>query len=869
MTELTEELKVLVTAEVDRAVRDLQKVDKQTELSSKLFKNLEKSIASAFSATQIISFLKDSVEAYSVQQQAVAVLNNTLVSTGAAAWTTGEELQKMASSLQNVTNYGDETILSMQSVLLGFRNIQGVNFNRATESILDMATVMGGDLTSAAQAVGKALDDPINGLDSLRRQGFYFTAAQKNMIQALIDAGDAAGAQKLILDELDKAYGGSAKAAAQFLEQLTNAWGDLKEGVGAFFSGIPGADAIGKGAIKALQFYADGFSNFWGYLAEDVALVKSALGDDGAYQEWFNSLDLAKQYETALKNMEVARQNLNKATEEGNSKEISEAAEILNRWQNVVKTKSQELKVQQEELKAQQEQKKALSDAYELMDAINSEYDKLSANDPSVQLVKYREQLEKIATDRVSLSNIDPTLEIDVTDALSQLDYMEKTIRQKIADLQKDGKKSWQDWWEDVTGISKSQFASGREAGAAYVKGLEEALSDAQTLSSALGEEFDLAEYLGAQEDEVKNVLETLLSIPADQIDEQYRLIDGSIDELIQKYAQLKAARESAEKSDSIIELLNELEERVNSLGMSERELALARLEAAGATEAEIREAEKLFDLLAQQEQAVGDWESFLENSFDGLLEKWHVTSDELRKSISKLGADLTNMGINAALSGFEKFGEALGEGKDSADAMHSALASMAQEILQQLPVLFLQAGLQLVATPGMWPIGLGFIAAAGSTALVNGFAKGYTDSLSQNADGGVFGDETYSAFAKGGTFTNAIVSSPTFFRFAKGGGFGAGVMGEAGPEAVMPLTRGADGSLGVHAAGFGERDYSLTVVINNYGNEKVSAKESTDEKSGQRKLEIQIGTMINAHLSSGKADKAMKSRYGVSVQGV
>lgn len=60
------------------------------------------------------------------------------------------------------------------------------------------------------------------------------------------------------------------------------------------------------------------------------------------------------------------------------------------------------------------------------------------------------------------------------------------------------------------------------------------------------------------------------------------------------------------------------------------------------------------------------------------------------------------------------------------------------------------------------------------------------------NAGGGI------AAFAKGGTFTNSIVDSPTLFKFAKG----TGVMGEAGPEAIMPLKRGADGSLGVQMHG-------------------------------------------------------------------
>jgi len=53
-------------------------------------------------------------------------------------------------------------------------------------------------------------------------------------------------------------------------------------------------------------------------------------------------------------------------------------------------------------------------------------------------------------------------------------------------------------------------------------------------------------------------------------------------------------------------------------------------------------------------------------------------------------------------------------------------------------------------------------------------------------------------AFAKGGTFTNRIVSQPTMFRFADG----VGMMGEAGAEAIMPLGRDSQGRLGVRYEG-------------------------------------------------------------------
>jgi phosphopantetheine adenylyltransferase len=71
-------------------------------------------------------------------------------------------------------------------------------------------------------------------------------------------------------------------------------------------------------------------------------------------------------------------------------------------------------------------------------------------------------------------------------------------------------------------------------------------------------------------------------------------------------------------------------------------------------------------------------------------------------------------------------------------------------------------------------------------------------------ANGATFANGIAS-FAKGGAFTNSVVSSPTMFKFADGGAMRTGLMGEAGPEAIMPLSRGADGSLGVQANGLRE----------------------------------------------------------------
>jgi lambda family phage tail tape measure protein len=109
-------------------------------------------------------------------------------------------------------------------------------------------------------------------------------------------------------------------------------------------------------------------------------------------------------------------------------------------------------------------------------------------------------------------------------------------------------------------------------------------------------------------------------------------------------------------------------------------------------------------------------------------------------------------------------------------------------------------------------------------------------------AKGGVY-DAGLQTFAKGGMFTNSVVSSPTLFKFAKG----TGLMGEAGPEAIMPLHRGSDGSLGVRS-GSGSGG-NVDVVVNNFGSERATTKETTDNR-GNRRIEVVIGDMVASEVA-------------------
>ena len=87
--------------------------------------------------------------------------------------------------------------------------------------------------------------------------------------------------------------------------------------------------------------------------------------------------------------------------------------------------------------------------------------------------------------------------------------------------------------------------------------------------------------------------------------------------------------------------------------------------------------------------------------------------------------------------------------------------------------------------------------------------------------------------------------------------------MGEAGPEAIMPLSRDASGRLGVKAEGGGGSNVSI--VINNTTGQPASTREVSDGRGGRR-IEVTIGDMVASELQrTGSApNRAMKSGFGV-----
>lgn len=206
------------------------------------------------------------------EQDSVEAMNLQLKNMGIYTENLSQKLIANSKTLEDNSNFMTAAVNEGTAMLLTFNDLSEDILPAATQAMVDMSTVMKTSLTSSAQTIGKALQDPINGLGLLTKQGFHFTEQQKAMIEQLVNENDILGAQKIILEEIDKAYGGHAKLQKDELESLSISWKNFKSVIGTIVK--PALDGI------ATQF-ASILSNITEILKKGEEAKKIAAGKSG------------------------------------------------------------------------------------------------------------------------------------------------------------------------------------------------------------------------------------------------------------------------------------------------------------------------------------------------------------------------------------------------------------------------------------------------------------------------------------------------------------------------------------------------------------------------------------------------------------
>lgn len=251
-----DELKILVTAEVAKAIADLDKTEKKTNQTASAFAKLRDAMQGPVAAGQMVvrmlgqawAAMDKMVMAAVESERAVSNLNAVLKSTGGVAGLTEKELLSLADSMAKTTLLEDDMVVQSEAVLLTFKEIGRDVFPQAMMAAADLAQVMGMDLQSATVMLGKALNEPVQGIGALRRVGVQLTDEQEEQVKSFMAVNDIASAQAVIMKEVQSQVGGAAEAAANtatggFL-QLKKAMGELVEESGRSIARLIDFNAI-------------------------------------------------------------------------------------------------------------------------------------------------------------------------------------------------------------------------------------------------------------------------------------------------------------------------------------------------------------------------------------------------------------------------------------------------------------------------------------------------------------------------------------------------------------------------------------------------------------------------------------------------
>jgi murein DD-endopeptidase MepM/ murein hydrolase activator NlpD/phage-related protein len=230
-----------------------------------------KTLAAGLAAVGFASFLKEGTLGAQELNSAIAATQTIIEATGGAAGLMAEDIRKLADELSLKIGIDDAEIQQAANVLLTFRAVSSDVFGDALGLAADLAAVLGTDLQGATLQIGKALNDPVRGINALRRAGVQFTEQQQDQIKAMVASGDVLGAQNVILDELRNQVGGVAEASADSTAKIAVAWDNLREALGG-----PVIAVIDK-ALPAIIEAIDAMKPAMSALGEIIGQVLVAL----------------------------------------------------------------------------------------------------------------------------------------------------------------------------------------------------------------------------------------------------------------------------------------------------------------------------------------------------------------------------------------------------------------------------------------------------------------------------------------------------------------------------------------------------------------------------------------------------------------
>ncbi|MDD1130479.1 phage tail tape measure protein, partial [Pseudomonas shahriarae] len=691
-------------------------------------------------------------------------------------------------------------------LLAGNGKIAGESFTGITQAAVSMQEATGKAVSETVAEFVKLADDPVKASAALNDQYHYLTASVYSQIAALEEQGDHAGAVKLATEQYADAIN---ERTPKILENLSF-WERAYNAVAQAADGLKNA---GRRDINA------DIENARAGLAE-------AQGMDGLFQNQKSKDALIEFRQNRLNMLEDE-----KAAQEDIAKWEGEQAKAQGAAVTAM-TKVDALT--KSSLTNEQKRTKELEDYKQQLADIR----KVSPNDP---------RLQQDAVDK-NIANINakfkdpkaPGTQVDLTsfnsakNDLAAITDTYKNYQKELDAAQKAGLLSEADYLLRRQALIGNQLDQTTAAYEAEIAALE-AAKGKKTTSAAQSIQLDQkiadarAGMVKAQKD-ADSQLEVLATNETGRLAKQERAISSYVQALGQQQRALELAGQRAvlgvgqgDRQNALNGELNSQQDRFAqqsldlenqrsdpSRNMSDEEFTRKSQALADANK---KATDQIRQNYADVAAAQGDWTKGATSAWENYLDSARNVAGQTKSLFGNAFSSMEDSIVNFAMTGKLSF----------ADFTKSILADMARIATRQAASGLLGSLVGLGVSAAGSYFGGGAATSAGSTAagyspeVLAGWS-GVTQAKGGAWSGGV------QMFADGGAFTNSIVSKPTAFGMANGK---TGVMGEAGEEAIMPLTRTSSGKLGVMAmggGGAGGTQINVEVHIDGDGNASSSS---------------------------------------------
>lgn len=756
-------------------------------------------------ASAVLAF---SVAAYKGYEQAEAY-RKALTLTGEAAGKTSDDLIALSNALARGRNFSE----SSQAVLALANNgrLTGEVFTEVARAATEISVATGksaGDIADQmSNTKGKVSDLAAEYSDKYG----VITLAVFEQVKALELQGDRMGAIRVLAGAVADEMSARNSEMVESTRGLARAWDDVKTSISSTWNelkvGLSASQELFK--LQHLQLQLQDAQEIG-----DKALISG----------------LEKQIELAQKAVDAQTQKTEAASAEVQSRRSSVSAE--SKWyEDGLKYRTDQKKLEDEITQARIEGLKAGKTQTEIDQRIlsirESYKGKLKTSPGAVDLTSFNDSKNQRNAVLSYYKSADKELEAaQKAGIISQESY----TAQRVALLQQQATEVKSSYEAEISALEAAKGKAGTSA--AQRIQLDQKIADARAnMVKAQKESESELSVIDIEETGRLNKKTAATEAYVEQLERQRRALSltgdrnaaavGMGDRESGLQRDLDASRDKF--NDERAKLLDRRKTAPDKYSQQDYESDLASLQ-----DAEIKYRDTVVENYGKMSEAQGDWRKGATSAYHNYLESARDVAGQTRSLFTNAFSGMEDAVANFAVTGKLSF----------SDFTKSIIADMARIATRQAASGLLSsiAGTAL----GAW---LGGGGGGGATS----FGSDIGGAITANAKGGVYDSPSLSSFS------NQVHDKPQMFAFAKG----AGIFAEAGPEAIMPLTRTAGGELGVRAlggggagAGGGNTDSKTEITINI--NRDGSGDATADTAMGQN-LAPQFLALIRGEIAANE----------------